>query len=129
MRCRSGCTGLPRPTWPVAARRMGWPVAARGRDCPRAGHAPIPLGRARAQLVALPLRGIAADLGPQLDRVRLAQLAGETDRARAMALSTRAWLRRAADDLEQRLTLMMGLNLSSNGMIVSDAWVRRIAAG
>jgi hypothetical protein len=28
-----------------------------------------------------------------------------------MALATRAWLRRAADDLDRRLALMMGLNL------------------
>jgi hypothetical protein len=111
-------------------RRLAAPDAAgSGPVDGLAAHATILLGRARAQLVDLPLQWIAADLGPQLDRVRLAQLAGETDRARAMALSTRAWMRRAADDLERRLTLMMGLNLSSNGMIVSDAWVRRIAAG
>jgi hypothetical protein len=111
-------------------RRLAAPDAAgSGPADGLAAHATILLGRARAQLVDLPLQWIAADLGPQLDRVRLAQLAGETDRARAMAISTRAWLRRAADDLERRLTLMMGLNLASNGMIVSDAWVRRIAAG
>jgi hypothetical protein len=66
---------------------------------------------------------------PQLERVRLAQAAGETDRARAMALVTRPWLRRAADDLDRRLALMMGLKLMADKMVVSDAWVRRLAAG
>ena len=94
-----------------------------------AAHAAALLRRARAQLIGLPLQWVAVDLGPQLERVRLAQAAGETDRARAMALATRAWLRRAADDLERRLTLMMGLNQVGDAMVVSDAWVRRLAAG
>jgi hypothetical protein len=74
------------------------------------------------QLIGLPLQWIAADVSPQLERVRLAQAAGETERARAMALATRAWLRRAADDLDRRLALMMGLNLMAGKMVVSDAW-------
>lgn len=87
------------------------------------------LRRAWEQVIGLPLQWIAVDLGPQLERVRLAQAAGETDRARAMALATRGWLRRAADDLDRRLALMMGLNLSAAGMLASDAWIRRLAAG
>jgi hypothetical protein len=94
-----------------------------------AGHAAILLHRVWERVIGLPLQWVAADLGPQLERVRLAQAAGETDRARAMALATRAWLRRAADDLDRRLAMMMGLNLIAGRMVVSDAWVRRLAAG
>jgi len=94
-----------------------------------AAHAVALLRRVREHMIGLPLQWIAADLGPQLERVRLAQAAGETDRARAMALATRAWLRRAADDLDRRMALMMGLDLTAAGMIASDAWVRRLAAG
>jgi hypothetical protein len=81
------------------------------------------------RVIGLPLQWIAADLDPQLERVRLAQAAGETERARAMAQATRAWLRRAADDLDRRLATMMGLNLIAGRMIASDAWLRRLAAG
>jgi hypothetical protein len=93
-----------------------------------AGHAAVLLRRAWDRIVGLPLQWIAADLGPELERVRLVQDAGETERARAMALATRAWLRRAAADLDRRLALMMELNLSDAGMVVSDAWVRHLAA-
>jgi hypothetical protein len=92
-------------------------------------HAATLLHRVWERVISLPLQSVAADLGPQLERVRLAEAAGETDRARTMALATRAWLRRAADDLDRRLTTMMGLNLIIGRMVVSDAWVRRLAAG
>ena len=93
-----------------------------------AAHAAVLLHGAWERVIGQPLQWVAADLGPQLERVRLAQAAGETDRARAMALATRAWLRRAADDLDRRLATMIGLNLIAGRMVVSDAWVRRLAA-
>ena len=92
-----------------------------------AEHGATLLHRVWERVIGLPLQWVASDLGPQLERVRLAQDAGETDRARAMALATRAWLRRAADDLDRRLSTMMGLNLIVGRMVVSDAWVRRLA--
>ena len=104
-------------------------TAAAAPEVGLAAHAAVLLRRAWEQVIGLPLQWIAVDLGPQLERVRLAQAAGETDRARAMALATRGWLRRAADDLDRRLALMMGLNLSAAGMVASDAWIRRLAAG
>jgi hypothetical protein len=94
-----------------------------------AAHAASLLHHVWERVISLPLQWVAADLGPQLERVRLAEAAGEAERARAMALATRAWLRRAADDLDRRLTTMMGLNLIIGRMVVSDAWVRRLAAG
>ena len=94
-----------------------------------AAHAASLLHRVWEWLIGQPLQWVAADLGPQLERVRLAQAAGEMERARAMALATRAWLRRAADDLDRRLAMMMGFNLIVDRMVLSDAWVRRLAAG
>lgn len=94
-----------------------------------ASHTAILMHHAWERLIGLPLRWVAADLAPQLERVQLAEAAGETDRARAMALATRAWLRRAAHDLDRRLALMMGLKLTADEMVVSDAWVRQLAAG
>jgi hypothetical protein len=94
-----------------------------------ASHTAILLHHAWERLIGLPLEWVAADLAPQLERVQLAEAAGETDRARAMALATRAWLRRAAHDLDRRLALMMGLKLTAEEMVVSDAWVRQLAAG
>jgi hypothetical protein len=92
-----------------------------------AGPTAIMLRRAWDRLVGLPLQWISVDLESQLERVHLVQDAGETERARAMALATRGWLRRSAADLDRRLTLMMGLNLSAAAMLVSDANVRRVA--
>lgn len=92
-----------------------------------AGHATMLLRGAWARLVGLPLQWISADLETQLERVHLVQDAGETERARAMAVATRAWLRRAAADLDRRLSLMMGLKLSAEEMVVSDAYVRLVA--
>jgi hypothetical protein len=94
-----------------------------------AGHAMILLRRVWDRLVGLPLQWISSDLEIQLERVHLMQDAGETARARTMALATRSWLRRAAADLDRRLTLMMGLNLNAADMVVSDAYVRHLAAG
>jgi hypothetical protein len=94
-----------------------------------AGHATILLRHVWDRLVGLPLQWISSDLEIQLERVHLAQDAGETARARTMALATRSWLRRAAADLDHRLTLMMGLNLNAASMVVSDAYVRHLAAG
>lgn len=94
-----------------------------------AAHAASQLHRVWEWLIGQPLQWVAADLGPQLERVRLAQAAGEMERARAMALATRAWLRRAADDLDRRLAMMMRFNLIVDRMVVSDAWVRHLAAG
>jgi hypothetical protein len=118
--------------WAALQERLHSLAAADTADAGPTGlaaHTAALLRRARLQLLGLPLQWVAADLGPQIERVRLAQAAGETDRARAMALATRAWLRRAADDLERRLTLTMGLNQVDDSMIVSVAWVRRLAAG
>lgn len=94
-----------------------------------AAHAGMLMHRIWEHAIDLPLQWVASDLRPQLERVHLAQAAGESERARAMALATRSWLRRAADDLDRRLALMMGLKVAVGGMVVSDAWVRQLAAG
>jgi hypothetical protein len=119
--------------WRVLHERMqdlaSLEVAASTQAAGLAAHAGMLMRRIWEHVIDLPLQWIAADLRPQLERVHLAQAAGESERARAMALATRSWLRRAADDLDRRLALTMGLNLAVGGMVVSDAWVRRLAAG
>ena len=45
-----------------------------------------------------------------------------------MALATRAWMHRAADDLEKRLSLQTGLALTADAMATADARLRRLAA-
>jgi hypothetical protein len=94
-----------------------------------AGHAATLLRHVWDLLVGLPLQWISTDLEIQLERVHLVQDAGETTRARSMAMATRSWLRRAAADLDRRLTLMMGLNLNAADTAVSDAYVRHLAGG
>jgi hypothetical protein len=107
----------------------GPPPPVAGASDGLAAHAASLLGRARIGLVGLPLRLVEVDLGDQLDRVRLAQAAGETDRARAMSIATRAWMRRAAGELERRLNVMAGLKLLGERLVLEDAWVRRLAGG
>ena len=86
------------------------------------------LAKARSGLLAVPANWVEADIGEQVDRVRFALAAGETTRARAMALATRAWMRRSADDLEKRLSLETGLALTADAMATADAGLRRLAA-
>ncbi len=107
---------------------LATPVAAPGP--PRdgiAGHAAALLAKARAGLLASPANWVEADIGEQVDRVRFALAAGEAPRAQAMALATGAWMRRAADDLEKRLSLQIGLALTADAMETADGRVRRLA--
>ena len=82
----------------------------------------------RARLVAAPAQAIIAELEPHIERVRLAMAAGEGPRARDMAVATRAWQRRAADDLEKRQAVEMGFALLGANMLAIDARLRQLAA-
>lgn len=59
-------------------------------------------------LLNQPLAAIREQLGPHVERVRLALAAGEGNRARAQAVRVRQWVRNAAQLLDERVSLMMG---------------------
>jgi hypothetical protein len=82
----------------------------------------------RERLVAAPARAIVAELEPHVERVRLAMAAGQGPRAREMAIATRAWQQRAADDLEKRQALAMGFALLGADLLAIETRLRRLAA-
>ena len=82
----------------------------------------------RARLVGDRAQAIVAGLEPHVERVRLAMAAGQGQRAQEMALATRAWARRAADDLEKQQALQMGFALMAANILAIDTRLRRLAA-
>lgn len=93
-----------------------------------AGHADALVAKARIGLLAAPASWDQADIGAQMERIRLTLAAGEAPRARAMALATRAWMRRSADDLDKRYALQLGLWFVVENMKTTDARLRRRAS-
>jgi hypothetical protein len=82
---------------------------------------------ARARIVSTPAKVYVAGLEPHVERVKLALAAGEEERSREMALSVRRWMLRAADDLEKRQALMIGLTTIGGNLLALDARLRQLA--
>ena len=93
-----------------------------------AAHVGAVVDGLRARLVAAPAQAIIQEVEPHVERVKLAMAAGQGPRAREMAVATRAWQRRAADDLEKRQALEMGFALLGANILAIDARLRRLAA-
>ena len=72
----------------------------------------------------VPIQVLSADLAVQVQRVALAQAAGQGAQARALAVATRAWMRRAAAELRERVRLVARYQLSTDQMIATDLWIR-----
>jgi hypothetical protein len=116
--------GSPQAGSPQAGSPQAGPLQAGVGD-----HATALLRRAAQRFLQLPIQLITADLGPHLERVRLVEASGDTARATAMTVDIRGWLRRAARELEWRLSLIMQLGDSVRNMAESDSWIRELAAG
>lgn len=93
-----------------------------------AAHVEALIDGLRARLVAARAQAITAELEPHVERVRLAMAGGDGPRAREMALATRAWQRRAADDLEKQQAVEMGFALLGANMLAIESRLRQRAA-
>ena len=78
--------------------------------------------------LGVPLAAYANQLASPVDRVRLALESGDAQQARALAITVRRWLRRAAGDLDSRMALVLAYAASSNAMALTDLRVRAEAA-
>lgn len=84
--------------------------------------------RFRELYLLLPMRVLSADLAVQMQRVALAEAAGQGAQAQALATSTRAWMRRAAAELRERVRLVAHYQLSTDQMAATELWIRSQAS-
>ncbi len=70
------------------------------------------------------MRVLSADLAVQMQRVALAEAAGQGAQAQALAVATRSWMRRAAAELRERVRLVARYQLSADQMVATDLWIR-----
>ena len=80
--------------------------------------------RFRAFELTLPVQVLSGDLAVQVQRVALADAAGQGAQARALAIATRAWMRRAAAFLRERVRLVAQYQLTADAMVATDLWIR-----
>ncbi|MEO9188513.1 MAG: hypothetical protein ABI224_00705, partial [Acetobacteraceae bacterium] len=80
--------------------------------------------RFRAFTLLLPVRVLSDNLAVQVQRVALADAAGQGAQAQALAITTRAWMRRAAAFLRERVRLVAQYRLTAGAMVATDLWIR-----
>ncbi len=74
--------------------------------------------------LAVPLKVFEDQIAPELARVRLTADAGRSAEAAESAIIVRRWLQRIAVTLDQRLTLVLGIDADGLDMIADDARIR-----